>query len=105
MVALGQQVIGGLTIPLAELSADGGETWNLVPFSPTSPDPALTALTADADGFTAAVQTGAQSTVWTSPGGRPGPRRPPLKPASSPPWLRLAARSPWPLPRVSSPSS
>ncbi len=73
VVALGQQVIAGVTTPLAELSTDGGATFAPVPFGPLGPDPAVTALTADAGGFTAAVQAGTpgqqQVTIWTTPDG------------------------------------
>jgi len=58
------------TVPFAELSVDGGVTWQQVPFSSPGPDTAFTALTADAAGFTAAGlfgQTGQQDVaVWTS---------------------------------------
>ncbi len=69
VVALGQQVVAGVTRPLAELSTDGGATFTPVPFGPSGLEPTVTALTADAGGFTAAVQTGTQSTIWTSPDG------------------------------------
>lgn len=73
VVALGMQTSGGVTTPLAELSTDGGATFAPVPFGPSGPDPAVTALTADAGGFTAAVQAGTpgqqQVTIWTSPDG------------------------------------
>jgi len=73
MVALGQQVIADVTAPLAELSTDGGATFAPVSFGPTGQDPDVTALTADAGGFTAAVQAGTpgqqQVTIWTSPDG------------------------------------
>ncbi len=58
------------TVPFAELSVDGGATWQQVPFSSPGPDTAFTALTADAAGFTAAGlfgQPGKQDVaVWTS---------------------------------------
>jgi len=73
VVALGVQTVAGLTTPLAELSVDGGATWQQVPFGAPSPETAVTALTADAGGFTAAVQSGAPGqqnvTVWTSADG------------------------------------
>ena len=73
VVALGVQTVAGLTTPLAELSVDGGATWQQVPFGVPSPETAVTALTADAGGFTAAVQSGAPGqqdvTVWTSADG------------------------------------
>jgi Protein kinase domain len=73
VVALGQQVVAGVTTPLAELSTDGGANFTPVSFGPAGPNPAFTALTADPSGFTAAVQAGTpgqqQSTIWTSPDG------------------------------------
>ena len=70
VVALGQQTIAGATTPLAELSADGGATFKPVPFASPGPDPAITALTAGAGGFTAAALAGApgqqEVTIWTS---------------------------------------
>ena len=56
--------------PFAELSVDGGATWQHVPFSSPGPDTAFTALTADSAGFAAAGlfgPTGQQDVaVWTS---------------------------------------
>jgi hypothetical protein len=66
VVALGQGTIGkgpavgsatGTepgAVPFAELSTDGGATWQQVPFSSPGPYTSFTALTADAAGFTAA---------------------------------------------------
>jgi hypothetical protein len=66
VVALGQATIGkgpaigsatGTepgAVPFAELSADGGATWQQVPFSSPGPYTSFTALTANAAGFTAA---------------------------------------------------
>ena len=66
VVALGQGTIGkgpavgsatGTepgAVPFAELSTDGGVTWQQVPFSSPGPFTSFTALTADAAGFTAA---------------------------------------------------
>jgi hypothetical protein len=58
------------TMPFAEFSADGGATWQQVPFSSPGPGTAFTALTADSAGFTAAGlfgQPGQQDVaVWTS---------------------------------------
>lgn len=42
------------TVPFAELSTDGGATWQQVPFSSPGPYTSFTALTANAVGFTAA---------------------------------------------------
>ncbi len=58
-------------MPFAELSVDGGATWQQVPFSSPGPDAAFTALTAAGSaGFTAAGlfgQPGQQDVaVWTS---------------------------------------
>jgi hypothetical protein len=41
-------------LPFAELSTDGGATWQQVPFSSPGPSTSFTALTANAAGFTAA---------------------------------------------------
>jgi len=46
VVALGQQTTANGPRPLAELSADGGQTWQLVPFSAPEPGVSFTALTA-----------------------------------------------------------
>ena len=58
------------TMPLAEVSADGGLTWQQVPFTGPGPDTAFTALTAGPAGFTAAGQFGPPgqrvSAAWTS---------------------------------------
>ena len=59
------------TVPFAELSVDGGATWQQVPFSSPGPDTTFTALTAAGSaGFTAAGmfgQPGQQDVaVWTS---------------------------------------
>ena len=56
--------------PFAELSVDGGATWQQVPFSSPGPDTAFTALTADSAGFAAAGLFGPigqrDVAVWTS---------------------------------------
>ena len=61
------------TVPFAELSTDGGATWQQVPFSSPGPYTSFTALTATASGFTAAGlfgQPGQQNVVlWASPNG------------------------------------
>jgi hypothetical protein len=85
VVALGQATtgrgpsIGSATgtvpgaVPFAELSADGGQTWQQVPFTTPGPDTSFTALTADQGGFTAAGlfgPAGAQNVaLWTSANG------------------------------------
>jgi hypothetical protein len=70
--ALGEQTVAGVSTPLA-LSADEATSWSQVPFSPPGPGAAITALTADAGGFTAAVQSGQPGRqhvmVWTSADG------------------------------------
>ena len=60
-------------VPFAELSADGGQTWQQVPFSSPGPDTSFTALTADPAGFTAGgpvrpARTGRRR-PWTSANG------------------------------------
>jgi hypothetical protein len=61
------------TVPFAELSADGGATWQQVPFSSPGPYTSFTALTANAGGFTAAGlfgQPGQQDVaLWASANG------------------------------------
>ena len=73
VVALGQATPGegAGTVPFAELSVDGGATWQQVPFSSPGPDTAFTALTAAGSaGFTAAGLFGPPGqqdvAVWTS---------------------------------------
>jgi hypothetical protein len=60
-------------IPFAVLSADGGQTWQQVPFSSPGPDTSFTALTADRSGFTAAGLFGSPGqrdvALWTSANG------------------------------------
>jgi hypothetical protein len=60
-------------MPLAEVSADGGATWQQARLSSPGPHPAVTALTADIGGFTAMGQFGLLGqqavAVWTSPDG------------------------------------
>jgi hypothetical protein len=41
VVALGQQVVAGATMPLAELSADSGATWQPVPLAAPGSRPQL----------------------------------------------------------------
>ena len=66
VLALGAQTRGNVTTPLAERSDNGGTTWQQVPFRAPG---TVTALTADAAGFAAAIQTGPQAAVWTSANG------------------------------------
>ena len=60
-------------MPFAELSTDGGATWQQVPFSSPGPSTSFTALTANAAGFTAAGlfgQPGQQDVaLWASANG------------------------------------
>ena len=88
VVALGQATTSAGTVPIAELSVNGGSSWQQVPFSSPGPDTTFTALTASASGFTAAGQfgepgqqqvaawTSASGTAWTSAaiGGLTGPQ-------------------------------
>jgi hypothetical protein len=74
VVVLGQQQQAGGAVPLAEMSANGGPSWQVVPFPSPGPDTAITALSAGpGSGFTAAAQYGPpgqqQAAVWTSPNG------------------------------------
>ena len=84
VVAVGEQTSDGVTTPLAEVSAGGGATFEPTSFGVPGPDLAVTALTADVDAFTAAVQSGASGqqdvTIWTSADGTSWAR----SPASSP---------------------
>jgi len=70
VVALGQEIKAGASVPFAEQSSDGGASWRQVRFNPPGPNTVITALTADSSGFTAAGQYGepGQQTVvtWTS---------------------------------------
>ncbi len=77
VVALGQETTAAGTLPIAELSVDGGTSWQQVPFASPGPDTAFTALTAGPGGFAAtgrfgepgqrevAVWTSANGTVWS----------------------------------------
>jgi hypothetical protein len=73
VAALGQEITAAGTVPFAELSVDGGTSWQQVPFSSPGPDTAFTALTAGPGGFTAAGEFGAPGrlriAVWTSANG------------------------------------
>ena len=70
VVALGQETKAGTSVPFAELSADGGASWQEAPFGSAGPGTAVTALAAGSGGFTAASQTGApgqqDAQIWTS---------------------------------------
>jgi len=77
VVALGQATTGpgagASTVPFAELSADGGQDWQQVPFSSPGSGTVFTALTADSAGFTAAGLFGPPGqqdvALWTSANG------------------------------------
>jgi hypothetical protein len=80
-VALGQQTTAHGLQPLAERSADGGRTWQPVPFTAPGPGVSFTALTASGGGFTAAAQFGSSggttaAAVWTSANGTSWTRSP-----------------------------
>ena len=70
VVALGQATKAGQSVPFAELSADGGASWQEAPFGSAGPGTAVTALTASSGGFTAASQSGGpgqqDAQIWTS---------------------------------------
>jgi hypothetical protein len=73
VAALGQETTPAGTVPIAELSVNGGVSWQQVPFSSPGPDTTFTALTASSGGFTAAGQFGQpgqqQVAAWTSADG------------------------------------
>ena len=73
VAALGQATTRAGTVPIAELSVNGGSSWQQVPFSSPGPDTTFTALTASSGGFTAAGQFGEpgqqQVAAWTSASG------------------------------------
>jgi hypothetical protein len=57
-------------VPFAELSANGGASWQEAPFGSAGPGTAVAALTAGSGGFTAASQSGGpgqqDAQIWTS---------------------------------------
>jgi hypothetical protein len=73
IAALGQAYTPAGAVPIAELSADGGSSWQQVRFTSPGPDTTFTALTASGGGFTAAGQFGEpgqqQVAAWTSANG------------------------------------
>ena len=73
VVALGQESTTAGPLPFAELSVDGGNTWQQVPFRSPGPDTTFTALTAGQGGFAATGQFGGPGPreigVWTSANG------------------------------------
>jgi hypothetical protein len=58
VVALGQATNAGRSVPFAELSANGGASWQEKPFGSAGPGVAVTALTASSGEFAAASQSG-----------------------------------------------
>lgn len=70
VAALGQAYTKTGAVPIAELSVNGGNSWQQVPFRSPGPDTTFTALTATSGGFTAAGQFGQpgqqQVAAWTS---------------------------------------
>jgi hypothetical protein len=70
VVALGQATKAGRSVPFAELSANGGASWQEKPFGSAGPGVTVTALTASSAGFTAASQSGPpgqqNAQIWTS---------------------------------------
>jgi hypothetical protein len=70
VVALGQATKADQSVPFAELSANGGASWQEKPFGSAGPGVAVTALTASSGEFTAASQSGApgqqSAQIWTS---------------------------------------
>jgi hypothetical protein len=70
VVAAGQASSPAGTVPIAELSLDGGLTWQQAPISTPGQGTTFTALTAGPGGFTAAAQFGApgqqEIAVWRS---------------------------------------
>jgi hypothetical protein len=73
VAALGQAYTPAGAVPIAELSVNGGSSWQQVPFSAPGPDTTFTALTAASGGFTAAGRFGQpgqqQVAAWTSVNG------------------------------------
>jgi hypothetical protein len=70
VVALGQTTKAGQSVPFAELSGNGGASWQEKPFGSAGPGVAVTTLTASSGGFTAASQSGPpgqrSAQIWTS---------------------------------------
>ena len=73
VAALGQEATAAGTLPIAELSVDGGISWQQVPFRLPGTNAAFTALTAGPGGFAATGQFGQpgqrEVAVWTSANG------------------------------------
>jgi Protein kinase domain len=70
VVALGQATTAGRSVSFAELSANGGASWQEKPFGSAGPGVAVTALTATSGGFAAASQSGPRgqqnARIWTT---------------------------------------
>jgi Protein kinase domain len=70
VIALGRATKAGQSVPFAELSANGGASWQEAPFGSAGPGTVVTALTASSGGFTAAGQSGGpgqqDAQIWTS---------------------------------------
>jgi Protein kinase domain len=70
VVALGQETKAGESVPFAEVSPDGGASWQEAPFGSAGPGTAVTALAAGSGGFTAATRSGGpgqqDAQIWTS---------------------------------------
>ena len=70
VVALGQAAKAGRSVPFAELSANGGASWQEKPFGSAALGVTVTALTVSSGGFTAASQSGPRgqqnAQIWTS---------------------------------------
>ena len=73
VAAVGQATTTAGTVPIAELSLDGGISWRQVPISSPGPDTTFTAISAGAGGFAAAAEFGAPGqqaiAAWTSANG------------------------------------
>jgi hypothetical protein len=74
VVATGNAVTGKKTVPFAEVSMDGGTSWQGVTLSSPGTRVVVTALTASGTGFVAAGQAGQSgdpvAVVWTSADGK-----------------------------------
>jgi hypothetical protein len=74
VVAMGNAVAGKKTVPFAEVSMDGGASWQGVTLPSPGSQTAVTALAASGTGFVAAGQTdrpgGPAAVVWTSADGK-----------------------------------
>jgi hypothetical protein len=70
VLALGQDTKPDGSVPFAELSSNGGASWQEVPFGSTGPGTVVTALTGVTGGFTAATRSGPpgqqDAQIWTS---------------------------------------